>query len=1068
MARPFPSTFDKDSPMSPQSAISYQTNVNRQKTKKWTEAKAVDYGGDDWGDDDDYDLPPPPISKPTGLRQPSQALAGSSKAESPVVDNSRKYGDLPPLPGASNSRPRANSFDADDERRDFSSSSSQPPPAVNAPATRFSQITGTPTPRIASGPPALSISTQQPAQPPASLRNPTDISPMVESPHPDVLMPGPGRVNTGESSITSPVSEIRTPSTSSDFHARRDFSPSAVPPPLSTRASPGPQSATDTTPSQRFPARKSSLSQVSGPPLDEIMGVGSQDTTPKPWIGARPASPGTGAKSPVSPSKALPFIRPADIYRRAEEERRQSIESAGRPSMDSLMGSKASDRTDSPSKPYLKGGPEIGAGKRRASFENDDSSDSGRRLMPMLEPVKERKSEYGFEGFNVNDHGPHEGQSQFQEQSLQNRYLDVEEVRRQSTSPKLPDLTRMSGFGMDMFAAKDVEAISKETESTPTAVSLSSPEQDLKLRNQPSFGFKSVVHQAFDTTDDHSLPDTPASRSGSGVNRTNSESTGTSGISPIMSRVSSTAVPETRNRDISTTAILEATEPNSPETIGNISSRGDTFDAPQAPGFKPGHRRDISAPSPGNSPARTPDLATSHILPGSQHAIVDDTPTDVASPTVEEPLQAPRPFAEREHSFRPSLPGGWTSYATTARSETPSQPAVATPITEVALAHDDEDYDLTPTTTKRSLPQSALGASIAGATLGGAALGRHDHTSPSQTPVNETPSAVLGGSPLSSPGSVTSPTGSMYPSQPLEGNLPTLEQAPAETQLRPDVVDRPISTQSIGPPPPPKDTPTGEALHENQDEEVPTIPDAHRDASDTRPSTSGTSHPGLESPVPAPLSPRRPDESLHPPRPPLQSREDHLGARDAALLAGGAALMGGATTVTYSDRPEEKSRRLSLAEEKDPRVSSNPVSPTPPEDEHPSRSPQQHFTTSPELYQHPPAPPSTVSPVTSFVHPFAPPPAPTGRLIAFREIVAMKSPQERIKTFDETRHRFAAMDSGLNDWIVKLQGQFPEEHGGVTGSWGSSRGSMPSGSARGRVYLQRARTSFELPVAATR
>ncbi|KAH9214258.1 hypothetical protein DL95DRAFT_446591 [Leptodontidium sp. 2 PMI_412] len=1218
MARPFPNTFDKDSPMSPQSAISYQTNVNRQKTKKWTEAKPVDYGGDDWGDDDDYNLPPPPIAKSTGLRQPGQGLAGSSKAESPVVDSSRKYGDLPPLPGASNSRPRANSFDADDEKRDFSSSSSQPPPTSNAPATRFSQITGAVTPRNPSGPPALSISTQQPAQPPlVGLRNPSQVSPVAGSPIPDVLMPGPGRVNTGESSITSPLSDIRTPSTSSDFHARRDFSPSAVPPPLTTRASPGPQSATDATPSQRFPARKSSLSQVSGPPLDEIMGAGSQDTTPKPWIGARPASPGTGAKSPVSPSKALPFIRPADIYRRAEEERRQSIESAGRPSMDSLVGSKASDRSDSPSRPYTKGGSETGAARRRPSFENDEGSDSGRRLMPMLEPVKERKSEYGFDGFNVNDHGPGEIQSQFQEQSLQNRNLDVEDVRRQSTSPKLPDLTRISGFGMDMFAPKDVEAISKEPDTTPTTATLSSPEPDLTLRNQPSFGFKSVVHQAFDTADDHSLPGTPASRSGSGVNRTDSESTGTGGISPIMSRVSSTAVPETRNRDISTPAIMEATEPNSPETAANTGSHGNAFDAPQAPGFKPGHRRDISAPSPGNSPARTPDLATSHFLPGSQHAVVDDTPADVASPSAEEPLQAPRPFVDREHSFRPSLPGGWTSYATTARSETPTQPVVGTPVTEVTPAHDEDDNDLTPTTTKRSLPQTALGATIAGSTLGGAAQGRHDDTSPSETPANEAPRAAFGGSPLSSPGSTTSPNGNMDPSQPLEASLPTLEQASPETQLRPDAVDRPVSTQSIPPPPPPKDTPSSDVLGESsdyfprsaiataektqdgfeaehtsqspirpqviptlspdsadydeendklrneivksltstpsnatahttgalsdrmdesslnnpnressylpseydnywattdQDEEIPTIPDVHRDASDAPLSTASTSHPGLESPVPAPLSPRRPDESLHPPRPPLQSRfsweqssenvsaglnrdqgylaadttargpiaselpgsvvpveeekqvaaqspepttagapsEDHHGGRDAALLAGGAALVGGVAAVTYSDRPEEKSRRLSLAEEKDPRVSSNPVSPTPPEDEHPSRSPQQHFPTSPEFYQHPPAPPSTVSPVTSSVHPFAPPPATAGRLIAFREIVAMKSPQERIKTFDETRHRFAAMDSGLNDWIAKLQGQFPEEHGGVTGSWGSSRSSIPSGSARGR------------------
>ncbi|PVH79939.1 kinase-like protein [Cadophora sp. DSE1049] len=39
---------------SAQSAPSFQTNIRRQKTKKWVQRKPVDYGGDDWGDDDDY------------------------------------------------------------------------------------------------------------------------------------------------------------------------------------------------------------------------------------------------------------------------------------------------------------------------------------------------------------------------------------------------------------------------------------------------------------------------------------------------------------------------------------------------------------------------------------------------------------------------------------------------------------------------------------------------------------------------------------------------------------------------------------------------------------------------------------------------------------------------------------------------------------------------------------------------------------------------------------------------------------------------------------------------------
>jgi hypothetical protein len=110
--------------------ISYRANVNRNKTKKWADAKPVDYGGDDWGDDDEYDPPPPPISKPTGLRQQGQGLQSGSPSTSTPIDNKKNYGELPPLPGAatgrSSSRPRVNSFDADDEKRNFSNTTVLP------------------------------------------------------------------------------------------------------------------------------------------------------------------------------------------------------------------------------------------------------------------------------------------------------------------------------------------------------------------------------------------------------------------------------------------------------------------------------------------------------------------------------------------------------------------------------------------------------------------------------------------------------------------------------------------------------------------------------------------------------------------------------------------------------------------------------------------------------------------------------------------------------------------------------------------------------------------------------
>ncbi|PHH88032.1 hypothetical protein CDD83_8081 [Cordyceps sp. RAO-2017] len=60
----------------------YQVNVNRTKTRKWVEAKAQNYDGDDWGaseydDDDEPPLPPLPSA-------PSSAAATAAPASQPA------------------------------------------------------------------------------------------------------------------------------------------------------------------------------------------------------------------------------------------------------------------------------------------------------------------------------------------------------------------------------------------------------------------------------------------------------------------------------------------------------------------------------------------------------------------------------------------------------------------------------------------------------------------------------------------------------------------------------------------------------------------------------------------------------------------------------------------------------------------------------------------------------------------------------------------------------------------------------------------------------------------------
>jgi hypothetical protein len=195
------------------------------------------------------------------------------------------------------------------------------------------------------GQPPLSVTTQLPQNNtgPRKAIAPTSGtgSPVAGVPPSDTFPVS--RVNTGESmAITSPGS------TPSDYQARRDYSPTAVPSPLNTRASMGSQTAADYT--ARLPPRKSSLSQVMRPDLSEDPRT-PDDASPKPWITSpgRTSSPGRPTTS--GSGKALPFVRPADIYRRVEEDRkekeRQSMESS-RPSMDSIGMSRPGEGSSSP------------------------------------------------------------------------------------------------------------------------------------------------------------------------------------------------------------------------------------------------------------------------------------------------------------------------------------------------------------------------------------------------------------------------------------------------------------------------------------------------------------------------------------------------------------------------------------------------------------------------------------------------------------------------------------------------------------------------------------------------
>ena len=684
--------YSSTSPLPTGPPTSFKTNVNRAKTKRWVEAKSYSYDGDDWGDADEYDEyagydEPGPAANPPGVREQGQhSVSGSG------------YN-----PGV-----RANSFSQEDDRRAFSAGYAGPP-TVDGPSDQVPLRQGMP-----QGPSLRSLGDERyPTAPPA---NPPPIQGIQGTYQPGPLpgrssvssqggqpgvssqrfppsgnigggpYPGPPRQldnngrtqsftsnsfprplrqfdNSGRAqSITSNTfqgprpfdntgrAQSITSNISQDFQSRRDFAPSAMPPPLGPRNSPSPSNSTDPR-----PVRKSSLA---GEP--QFIAPKSASTEPSSRAPSQILSSGVGPPPPppvvASPeeatSKPLPFVRPADIYKRIQEEKEKERRSqeTSRPSMDSIM------RTESPAQkaptpvPAPSGYSTASdmstapSSQPRQNYETPGQEIGSRRTRTPLDTVAERKSEYGLEGLPDRPRLP-----------------DVPHVSGFGES-LLPDVTRVSGFGESFLGSMsggfgDSSTPEKQVERKQLFSSSTAPQvPDERLKHQPSAGFHSVVHQAFD----EQVPQTPTSAAGSGLARTNSEST--NGISPVMSRAPSAATAEAKAREAGAReanipVIAEepteasprplSDEPTTPKPIARKASPGPA-PSPSEPSpktFTPGHHRELST-SPSSSPARSPALETSQQLQQPEKA-------ELAMTTPVEPISSGHDTFQEEENKSP-------------------------------------------------------------------------------------------------------------------------------------------------------------------------------------------------------------------------------------------------------------------------------------------------------------------------------------------------------------------------------------------------------------------------------
>ncbi|KAL4975217.1 hypothetical protein BDW66DRAFT_74880 [Aspergillus desertorum] len=480
---------------------------------------------------------------------------------------------------------------------------------------------------------------------------------------------------------------------------------------------------------------------------------------------------------------------------------------------------------------------------------------------------------------------------------------EAADVEKSATSPEgsnepptlsLPEVKSLSAFGSSFFGEPESDPRSNQE---PGA-------QPHQLQHNPSLGFRSAVNQAFD------VPETPSTIADS-VARSNSDST--AGISPIIP-------PRGTTDDRTPTIHEEPNENTDTPTEGSIV-------------FKPGHRRDLSIPSPGNSPSRRLVIAGPSASASSELA-------QVSSETPAESFPATQP---QQHVFNPDIP---QLPRETTRGDLPAPlnvqtnsghgPAVSTDIPVIIPAMSTEN---SPEDTENDRLRKEIIRSLS------------RENSPSDHQENGTAPHT------NAQDSLFPREYEAYRAAPQTVSQPKLKKRFSWEESSEDEDPTPVTqAQATRPPPMPGQFPLSQESVLPESMVAPT----------NHPST--TADP-LEERV-EPTTPEKPKLTVIPP---------------AAMDA---------TSTPSSGHGHE--------------------SPHPQTTETPALVKEgESFSPMPRSME----PPAHITPASGE----------TG-LLGFKDILSMQSPYERIRSFDRTRDQFAAIDTGLGNWLQATFRAHPEHH----------------------------------------
>ncbi|EEH35637.2 hypothetical protein PAAG_06684 [Paracoccidioides lutzii Pb01] len=266
----------------------------------------------------------------------------------------------------------------------------------------------------------------------------------------------------------------------------------------------------------------------------------------------RPTLGNSGEQEP--PSKQLPFIRPADIYKRMQEEKQKKIN-------EHELEQKEADQSISPSQPQPQPIHDTSGDSPEAAVTPDQRDGASRmQKVPQnhnAQQVHDQNRELPIDTQESKSGSPEENAS----------------IREPDSSTARPGLQPVAGLPDSPMGAsglhdkENVQRIQENQEQQPA--SDASP-----LQHNTSIGFRSVVHQAFDAP-----PQTPSTPAGSILR---SDSGSTSIISPIIKPNTSSVFENGR---------------------GVVADQTPTI-AEEPAEFKPGHRRSMTPPYSGYAPAR--------------------------------------------------------------------------------------------------------------------------------------------------------------------------------------------------------------------------------------------------------------------------------------------------------------------------------------------------------------------------------------------------------------------------------------------------------------------------------